>query len=52
MVSKNTIGTLEYHVNTIVQVHLKKSEYREKVVFCNLFQKVKLSYILDSLHEK
>ncbi len=28
-------------------------QYREKVhYFCNLFQKVKLSYILDSLHVK
>ncbi len=31
-------------------MHLKKIEYGEKVFSCNLFQKVKLSYILDSLH--
>ncbi len=32
-----------------VQVHLKKFEYREKVKFFgNLFQKVKLSYILEN----
>ncbi len=32
----------------------KKFEYRVKVIcfYCNLFQKVKLSYILDSLHVK
>ncbi len=31
-------------------MHLKKLEYREKgFFFCNLFQKVKLSHILDSL---
>ncbi len=34
---------------THTHVHLKKIEYREKVI---LFQKVKLSYILDSLHVK
>ncbi len=34
-----------------VQVHLRKLEYGEKVIFSsNLFQKLKLSYILDSLH--
>ncbi len=38
-------------IKSDMQVHLKKLEYREKVLFfCNLFQKVKLSYILDSLH--
>ncbi len=32
-----------------IQVHLNKLECREKLIFsCNLFQKVKLSYILDS----
>ncbi len=37
----------------LVQVHLNKLECREKVHFsCNIFQKVKLSYILDSLHVK
>ncbi len=35
-----------------LQVHLNKLECREKVFICNLFQKVKLSYILDSLHVK
>ncbi len=36
-----------------IQVHLNKLECRENVNFsCNLFQKVKLSYILDSLHVK
>ncbi len=36
-----------------IQVHLKKIEYGETVHFsCNLFQQVKLSYILDSLHVK
>ncbi len=36
-----------------IYMHLKKFEYREKVIFfCYLFQKVKLSYILDSLHVK
>ncbi len=36
-----------------IQVHLNKLECREKFIFsCNLFQKVKLSYILDSLHVK
>ncbi len=30
-----------------IQVHLKKLEYRESSFFSNLFQKVKLSYILD-----
>ncbi len=36
-----------------VQVHLRKLEYGEKVIFSsNLFQKLKLSYILDSLHVK
>ncbi len=34
-----------------LQMHLNKLECREKVS-CNLFQKVKLSYILDSLHVK
>ncbi len=35
--------------HVLIQVHLKKNEYREKVHFfsCNLFQKVKLPYILD-----
>ncbi len=33
-------------------MHLKKLEYGEKFIFCNLFQKGKLSYILDSLHVK
>ncbi len=38
-------------IYTYIQVHLTKIEYGEKVLFlCNLFQKVKLSYILDSLH--
>ncbi len=36
----------------IIQVHLNKLECREKVFSCKLFQKVKLSYILDSLHVK
>ncbi len=31
--------------------HLNKFEYGEKVS-CNLFQKAKLSYILESLHVK
>ncbi len=36
-----------------IQVHVKKLECREKVIFfCNLFQKVKLSDILDSLRVK
>ncbi len=35
-----------------VQVHLKKIEYGEKLISCNLFQKVKLLYILDSSHVK
>ncbi len=36
-----------------VQVHLKKKiEYGEKLFSCNLFQKVKLLYILDSSHVK
>ncbi len=37
-----------------IQVHLNKLECREKVNFflVKLFQKVKLSYILDSLHVK
>ncbi len=35
---------------TYIQVHLRKFENGEKVFSCNLFQKVKLSYILDSLH--
>ncbi len=34
-------------VSLDIQVHLNKLECREKV-----FQKVKLSYILDSLHVK
>ncbi len=34
------------------QVHLKILEYGESFFSCNLFQKVKLSYILDSLHVK
>ncbi len=35
----------------IIQVHLRKLV--KKLIFsCNLFQKVKLSYILDSLHVK
>ncbi len=38
------------YVCMYVQVHLNKLECREKVFSCNLFQKVKLSYILDSLH--
>ncbi len=41
--------------NMTIQVHLKKIEYREKSKKkkkSNLFQKVKLSYILDSLHVK
>ncbi len=57
MVQKNTIMVLfckcipwytskETWYYWDMQVHLKKFEYREKV-FCNLFQKVKLSYILD-----
>ncbi len=34
-----------------LHVRLKKIEYGEKVIFsCNLFQKAKLSYILDSLN--
>ncbi len=35
-----------------VKVHLWKLEYGEKVFSSNLFQKLKLSYILDSLHVK
>ncbi len=37
-----------------IQVHLNKLECREKSSFfsCKLFQKVKLSYISDSLHVK
>ena len=36
-----------------IQVHLKKIEYRGKVnFFRNLIQKVKLSYIIDSLRVK
>ncbi len=36
-----------------VQVHLKKIYIVKKFIFsCTLFQKVKLSYILDSLHVK
>ncbi len=36
-----------------VQVHLRKLEYGENVHFSsNLFQKLKLSNILDSLHVK
>ncbi len=36
-----------------IQVHLNKLECREKVnFFLELFQKMKLSYILDSLHVK
>ncbi len=37
-----------------IQVHLNELECREKVHFFlyKLFQKVKLSYILDSLHVK
>ncbi len=40
-------------LNIYLQVHLNKLECHEKVIVsCNLFQKVKLSYILDSLHVK
>ncbi len=36
-----------------VQAHLKKNDMVKKLFFsCNLFQKVKLSYILDSLQVK
>ncbi len=37
-----------------IQVQLNKLEYGEKVkkCICKLFQKVKLSYILDSLYVK
>ncbi len=36
-----------------LQVHLRKLHYGEKGNFyCSLFQKVKLSYILESLHVK
>ncbi len=38
-------------IHADIQVHLKKIYYGEKVS-CNLFEKVKLSYILDSLHVK
>ncbi len=42
-----------YGVLGNIQVHLNKLECREKFIFsCKLFQKVKLSYILDSLHVK
>ncbi len=38
---------------THVQVHLNNVNVVKKFIFsCNLFQKVKLSYILDSLHVK
>ncbi len=43
------------YTHTCIQVHLKKFEYgKKKRAFfsCSLFQKVKLSYILDSLHVK
>ncbi len=37
----------------LIQVHLRKLEYGESYFFsCNLFQKVKLSYVLDLLHVK
>ncbi len=36
----------------VVQVPLKKLEYGEKKISSNLFQKLKLSNILDSLHVK
>ncbi len=36
------------HTHTHTQVHLKKCEYREKkFFFCNIFPKLKLSYIID-----
>ncbi len=36
-----------------IYTHLKKFEYREKVIFfVTYLKKVKLSYILDSLHVK
>ncbi len=35
-----------------LQVRLKKIEYGKKVFSCNLFPKVKLSNIFDSLHVK
>ncbi len=37
------------HLYVYIQVHLQKFEYGEKVHF---HSKVKLSYILDSLHVK
>ncbi len=37
---------------TSIQVHLKKLEYLDIFFFFYLFQKVKLSFILDSLHVK
>ncbi len=41
------------YIHTPKKVLLEKFEYRQKgFFFCNLFQKVKLSYILDSLHVK
>ncbi len=42
------------YIYIYTQVHLNKLECHEKVHFfsCKLFQKVKLSYILDSLHVK
>ncbi len=44
---------MKYIYCIYIQVHLNKLECREKVIFSSkLFQKVKLSYILDSLHVK
>ncbi len=40
---------LQYSIPITTQVHLRKLEYGEKVI---LIKKVKLSYILDSLHVK
>ncbi len=39
------------YIYICIQVHLKKLEYRD-IFSCNLFKKVKLSFILDSLHVK
>ncbi len=47
----HTHAYIHTYIYICIQVHLKKLEYRD-IFSCNLFKKVKLSFILDSLHVK
>ncbi len=48
------LSRISFNLAYVMKCDLRKFEYSEKVHFClvTYFKKVKLSYILDSLHVK